>query len=569
MAGMLQGRRQRINADIAGGLFRLVFTARRRDSPPKLNAGVRVLPGPRDSFDQMEKAGATTLRERARRLHEALKDLEVEALHQRGKRIAVFIYRFALLIWDGVMRTELPRRASALTYTTILSIFPLIAVISSSASFFYTPEKEQEFMHWIEKQLLPSMEVQEHPMVMSETEAALFAQQEAVSQNIRAVFTAVSQKFRDSAAGVGVFGFIGLLVTIGVLYYSIESVVNMTWQTQHRWRWTQTLTSFITVLVFAPVVLALSLTSSTVAIMLLSPDEKAPAKIAPPLPDGPAVPAAASTAMAVAEPRPVSPFVRKIRLITTNFGFLVPYISMFLNALLLGMAYSFLPKTKVYWRYAFLGGLLAAITWQLARSLFVYYVVLSAVNRTLADALGVSVIFLLWIYITWTILLCGNLFVYTLQNFESLWAEKRTGEQMLLDVRLVVAVMLLLARRFLAQGGGYTESEIRLRIGLRQEQFGQIARRLERGGFITPLANEGYQIAHPPDQVRVRELLGIGCDLGLLPVARRGKGVVGDALRKLQEQTLQFAGDVTLADLASQTDLQQIEPVREEPAPVS
>ena len=129
--------------------------------------------------------------------------------------------------------------------------------------------------------------------------------------------------------------------------------------------------------------------------------------------------------------------------------------------------------------------------------------------------------------------------------------------------------VLLLARRFLAQGGGYTESEIRLRIGLRQEQFGQIARRLERGGYITPIANEGFQIAHPPDQVRVRELLGIGCDLGLLPVARRGKGVVGDALRRLQEQTLQFAGDVTLADLASQADLQQIEPVREEPAPVS
>ncbi|MEO8377818.1 MAG: YhjD/YihY/BrkB family envelope integrity protein, partial [Candidatus Sumerlaeota bacterium] len=218
-----------------------------------------------------DKPGIT---KRVARFHRNLETLDDHGLFNAQARISVRIYRFFLLLWAGIRRIEMPRRASALTYTTILSIFPLLAVISSSASFFYTPAKEQEFMSWIEKQFLPSMEIPEDEVFIPLTEEEFLAheQQQKTSQNLRNMISSISQKFRDNAASVGVFGFIGLLATCGLLYYSIESVVNMTWQTEHRSRFAQTITSFITVLVFAPIILALSVASSTVAIMLLSPE---------------------------------------------------------------------------------------------------------------------------------------------------------------------------------------------------------------------------------------------------------------------------------------------------------
>lgn len=520
-----------------------------------------------DSLDDLPLLKKPTLIERVRGFHQGLTGL-VDP-EQRGRRYGAFVYRFILLVLDGISRTELTRRAAALTYTTILSIFPLLAVVSSSASFFYTPEKEAEFMGWIENQLLPSLEGDANPETMTAREKQMFEQQQAMSNNVRTLFANVSNKFRESAAGVGVFGFIGLLVTCGLLYYSIESVVNLTWQTGHRGRWTQTLTNFITVLVLAPIIIGLSITSSTVALMLLEPEEKpmesVPAMTA--LTETAPVDTGTDAAPAAAVKKP-SRTLQRIRSITTNFGFIVPYISMILNAIILALAYSFLPKTKVYFRYALIGGLLASVLWQGARVLFVYYVFMSSVNRTLADALGVSVIFLIWIYITWTILLLGNVIVYTSQRFETLWAEKKTGEQMLLDGRLMLAAMVLLARRFERKGGGYTDDELQLRLGLRDDQLRQLIARLVGGGMIVPIEGGGYQVAHPLDRIRVGEILELGCDLRTLPAARRGKSPLRGVFEWLQDRTIILAGEATLLDLLKlPNEAEKIIPVSGEPQP--
>lgn len=493
-----------------------------------------------------------TLRKRVVKIHRDLETADDRGLFTARARLTVRIYRFFVLLFAGITRTELTRRAAALTYTTILSIFPLLAVITASASVFYTPEKEQELMGWIEKQFLPTMEVEdeEEPIPLTEEEYQLFEQREKASQNLRSMISGISQKFRDNAAKVGVFGFIGLLLTCGLLYYSIESVVNMTWQTEHRSRIAQTITSFITVLVFAPIILALSVTSSTVAIMLLSPETpEATEQVSPAAQET----QGADGAAGAPKKKEVSKTLQKVRSVTRNFGFLLPYISLLLNAVILGLAYSFLPKTKVFLRYSFLGGLITAILWQVARQLFVIYIGASSTNKTLADALGVSVIFLIWIYITWMILLLGNLLVFTMQNYEMLWAERRTGEQMLLDARLLVAMMVVLGRHFMHTGGGYSEVDIRARLGLQQRQFDQLMKPLRDSGLVTGLANDSYQIAHPPEQIAVRDILALGCDISALPVSKKARAAALGSFDWLQNQSLQQVGETTLAELLEST----------------
>ncbi|MEO8377279.1 MAG: hypothetical protein ABI579_06385, partial [Candidatus Sumerlaeota bacterium] len=127
--------------------------------------------------------------------------------------------------------------------------------------------------------------------------------------------------------------------------------------------------------------------------------------------------------------------------------------------------------------------------------------------------------------------------------------EKRTGEQMLLDARLLVAVMIVLGRRFTHTGGGYSELDIRTRLGLRQQQFEQLITRLTDHGFVTTLTHEGYQIAHPPEKIPVRELLALGCDISALPISQKARSAALASFDWLQTQSLEMSGNTTLADL--------------------
>lgn len=511
--------------------------------------------------------------------HRAMTGDAPDQMPQGWRRVPVAAYRYVVLFIELFQTTELMRRASALTYTTILSIFPLLALLSSTATLFYTEAKEEQFMQMIEKQFLPSVSP-DVSRPLTAAESALLREQLEFNERVRNFFTGTSEKFRASAGGIGVFGFLGLLIAAGILYYSIESVVNETWQTVHRRRWTQTVTNFVMVLVFTPVLIALSIAANSLVIILLDPDlevvvheqqrqraalvEQAPGPARPaPAPMGPRMDAdggevlvAPTPAMAVAatSPQPgsatvVSPLVLKLRYLTVSFEFLIPFIPLLINTLFIMLAFIFLPATRVKLHHALVGALVTALLWEVARWMFFYYVKDSTINRSLADAIGLSVVFLLWIYISWLILLIGNLVVYVSQNFEALWRERSVASHILIDGRLLVSVMALLARRFVRAGGGVSEREIRERLGIPQKEFQVMASRLMRAGLVTATADDGLQVAHPPENIRLREILALGCDISSLPEARRGDGGVASVLRWLQEQTLAMGEEMTLGAL--------------------
>lgn len=533
----------------------------------------------KDEQDEQEKRPSrdegisSRLMRKAFDFHNWVKTVEPEELLDRTRYVEVQLYRFVLVLFAGIARTEIPRRAAALTYTTILSIFPLLAVVTSVAAIFYTEEKEQEFIIMLENQLLPSGQgLVADPATMTEEELEMIQSQEEFAERFRAFFTEVSGSFRQSAGGVGLAGFIGLLLAGGFLYYSIESVVNETWQTTHRGRWTRTLTNFITILVLAPIVIGMSVTSTTVATALLDEgpdiarppaiqqeepeqeqdsgvmheeDEAAPEGDAREEDNGPVVTAVDNGPI----PESMHGTVERVRVVTTRLGFLLPLVPIFLNGLVLAVAYSFLPNVKVYFRYALLGGFLAAIMWEGARYVFFYYVYMSFINRTLADALGASVVFLIWIYITWIIMLLGSLIVYTAQNLAQLWAERRSGEHLYLDGRLVVGTMVLLARRFTGSGGGMTEQELRLGLGLRSDQFVEMMDRLMGKGYVIAAENNSYMIAHPPEKIALRDLLSLGCDLRTVPASRRSRGPIAQLFSRVQDHTLNTGEDHSLGDV--------------------
>lgn len=534
---------------------------------------------PRMNFTK-EGAKKPDIGTKAKSLHRSLTEGDVTSIQDMRWRWAAAVYRVALVFVTHFNRTDLTRRAQALTYTTILSFFPLLAVLSAMAATLYTEETEADLLQYLDS-FLPAAQVDDSlltPIAPAEREELV--QQSNAIQDLRELIQKGSRSFRDEGGRLGIFGFVTLLVIAGFLYMNIRTVVNDTWQVEIRESWTETFTNVIIVIVLTPlIVVGISLIITTVAVTLLDPnlDKEPAAEMAeessapaleeefagPPLP-GQEVAATGTTETSVESPttpipfRPLSERVRPsetpewlklVRSFTTNFGFLLKVLPLLINTLILAIAYGFLPHTRVSFAHALLGGFVAALMLEGARYLFIFYIVFSSVNQNLAELFGAAILALIWVFVTWIILLLGNLVVYVSQNYNELWTELQTNKDIAVDSRLYLALMLLLARRFIARGGGYTELELRVRLGLNGPGFHQIMDVLMEQRYVVMTKDGKYQLYHPPEQILAKDLLSRGCNLSQLPVARRETNAMSKLFGDLEGKLEELCGDASLRDI--------------------
>ncbi|MCJ7522310.1 MAG: YihY/virulence factor BrkB family protein [Dehalococcoidia bacterium] len=69
--------------------------------------------------------------------------------------------------------------------------------------------------------------------------------------------------------------------------------------------------------------------------------------------------------------------------------------------------YKFIPNTKTYWRYVWPGAVLAAILFEIGKSLFVFYIDRFATYESVYGGVASMIILLIWIYISAFILILG------------------------------------------------------------------------------------------------------------------------------------------------------------------
>jgi membrane protein len=73
-----------------------------------------------------------------------------------------------------------------------------------------------------------------------------------------------------------------------------------------------------------------------------------------------------------------------------------------------GLLYRFIPfNAQVRWRQVFLGAVIAAILWEIAKGIFVWYVTDYALLNLVYGSIGAVIAIMLWCFITSTILLIG------------------------------------------------------------------------------------------------------------------------------------------------------------------
>ena len=97
-------------------------------------------------------------------------------------------------------------------------------------------------------------------------------------------------------------------------------------------------------------------------------------------------------------------------LIIVNVGSrLVAFLLMLTVFLLL---YKLVPNTKTHWRYVWAGALLAAILFEIARTLFIVYLENFANYQLIYGSIASIMVLLVWIYYSAFIMILGAEFTY-------------------------------------------------------------------------------------------------------------------------------------------------------------
>jgi membrane protein len=261
-----------------------------------------------------------------------------------------------------VVDGELTLWTMSLAYTTLLSMVPLLALSFSVLKAF-----------GVHNQIEP---------LLGNLLAPLGEQGQEVSSRLVGFIENMN---------VGVLGAVGLallIYTVVSLIEKIEASLNAMWHVTQLRSLSERFSRYLSVLLIGPLLVfsALGLTasamSSSLAQMLIS--------------------------------------VEPLGSLVSMAGQVVPYL------LVVGaftFVYRFVPNTRVRFIPALLAGIVAGLMWQSAGWAFATFVVSSARYSAIYSSFAILVLFLLWLYVSWLVLLIGADMAFYLQHPEYLYVK--------------------------------------------------------------------------------------------------------------------------------------------------
>lgn len=282
---------------------------------------------------------------------------------------------FGRHLWDHFSQDRCFESAGALSYTSLLALVPLMAVILGVLSAFpvfdYAVEELQDFIF---TNFVP---------------AAGDVVREYLNQ------------FIDRSTSLTGTGTLFLVVTALILMSTIEKALNRIWRVDRPRRPTSRLIVYWAVLTLGPMLLgaSLGLTSYLAALPLLAPEF-------------------------------VRGTLQSALLLMTPFAVaLVAFTLIFM----------IVPNRHVLWRHALAGAAFSALAFEISKRGFVFYITNFPTYERLYGALATIPIFLVWIYVSWVVILLGASLTAALTTFNYRRADWRWNRRhyLLLAMRLV------------------------------------------------------------------------------------------------------------------------------------
>lgn len=266
---------------------------------------------------------------------------------------------FLVFLLRRIYEDNCPQNAATLTYTTLLSMVPLLAIGFSVLAAFPVFEP---FRDKIQQIVLNNL-------VPASGEAA-------VDQ---------LQKFIDKAGGLTAVGLVGLIISALLMMGAIDRALNDIWRVHKRRRPIQGFMIYWTVLTSTPLLIGASLAVSSYLVTLGEQH-------------GLTTPSSGQRLLVI-----------------------TPYLGEWLAFIFL---YAAVPNKRVPLKHAVLGAAVGAILFEIAKAGFAFYVEIVPTYDAIYGALAAIPLFLIWLWLSWTVVLIGAEFTQALSAFRELPPER-------------------------------------------------------------------------------------------------------------------------------------------------
>lgn len=425
------------------------------------------------------------------------------------------VVQLGIVIGQGFVRDQLLLRAHALTYLSMLSIVPLLALMVTFAD-------------------LVGMRDQVSRLIEEQVGAAVPQAGEWLLRFVEELD----------------FGALGT-VSSGVLIASTilaiggaERALNAIWGVQKQRSWARRIPDYLAVLVVAPIFV------------------------------GVAIPLGASLQSQWFVQRMISvPGFETIYLFALAQA---PAILMFVA---FSFLYWFLPNTEVRPASALLGGAVGGVLFSLVQKAYVGFQVGAAKYNAIFGTFAALPLFMVWMYISWAIVLLGAEVAYAHQTLARYRREVRgTPAGPAAREALGLAIALQVARAFHEGRSPWTTEALSEALDVPLRTVREVMGQLEEASLVRATQEEGdpgYQLGRPAERIRVEDVLAAlrgprETPVQLPEVAR----VIGKVFEDIDRETHLAAEASSLRDLVEQLPAEEAEegaavatgPAREVPA---
>ena len=359
----------------------------------------------------------------------------------RSKWFLIRQLRVLILSLRGFADDRCQLRASSLTFYSLLSVVPVVAMVFGIAKGF-------GFERTLEKQLLEKLEVH------GEVVRWIIGFAHALLETTRGGFI----------AGIGV---VILFWAVIKVLSNIENAFNDIWGIKKPRSFGRKISDYLSLMLICPFLFVIS---STTTVFIVSQ---------------------------------VKLIISKIELL----GLLSPVISVMLKLLpfcalwtLFTFIYVFIPNTKVNFRSATLAGIISGTLYQISQVAYIKFQIGVAKYNAIYGSFAALPLFLIWMQLSWLIVLLGAEMSFAHQNadtyeFEQDCLKVSHSFKKLLGLRIVH----LLVKHFSNTENPYNESHISHKLEIPIRLVRQILGELVESGIIARIkANEDRDLAYQP-----------------------------------------------------------------------
>ena len=408
-------------------------------------------------------SGIQGLIDRAYRFFDqGLWDIELAGL-PTFRAIGVKVTRILSLAWQGMIQNECTTRASALTYISVLSLVPLLALAVSVAKGFGAYE------YLVTNTITPALD-QLAPVT------GPVAGGQTVPLQIRDIAESILDFVSSTNfANLGLLGFSFLLLASLKLMTQIESSFNAIWGVKRSRTFVRKVADFVALVVVTPILMAFATTVTAAARHNVFTD--------------------------YLETLGIGPLVQFL------FG-LVPLITLGLGFVFL---YVIMPNTRVRFVSALVGGFIAGALWEGIQVLHVNFQVGVARYNAIYAGFAAFPIFLVWMYMSWVVVLLGATIAWAHQ-VEPAYRENKKMRPLSLADRELVALQALsmIGESFLGGHGTATVGAVAAHCNVAPSALQEILRPLIDGKVIAMTDADGDQgllPSRPLAEIRVMDVL--------------------------------------------------------------